>query len=66
MPPRSPERQVYHRFFRVAKRTGWTADLKTRFWRFWDGLIKRVRRRAETGHIDQAEIERLFGWSEDS
>ena len=43
-----------------------TADLKTRFWRFWDGLIKRVRRRAETGHIDQAEIERLFGWSEDS
>lgn len=64
IPPRSPERRVYHRLFRLAKRHGWTPELRARFWRLWDGMVARARRRSADGHLDQAEIERMFGWQE--
>ena len=65
VPPHSKVRRAYHRFWRIAKRTGWTDDLIRRFWRFWNGLIKRARREAGQGRIDPAEINQLFGWDAD-
>ncbi|CDO34010.1 hypothetical protein [Novosphingobium sp. KN65.2] len=62
VPPHSPMRRTYHRFFRLAKRQGWTKDLQLRFWRFWDGLVKRARRQSTEGRIDENEINRMFGW----
>lgn len=64
VPPGSPMRRAYHRFFRLAKRHGWTDDLRRRFWRFWDALVKRVRRQATDGRLDETEINKMFGWSE--
>jgi len=62
VPPRSARRRAYHGFFRRAKRHGWTVDLRQRFWRFWDQLVRQARRRAAAGHLDQAAIGRMFGW----
>ena len=62
VPPRSLERRVYHRFFRQAKRYGWTDELQLRFWRFWSGLVARARRRADDGHVNVEEINRIMGW----
>lgn len=71
VPPRSPARLAYHRFWRIAKRQatpdnphGWTMALDRRFQRFWRGLVQRARRRATEGHIDEAAIMREFGWDE--
>ncbi len=70
VPPGSPARQAFNRLARVAKKAGyrrtdrWPDELEERWWRLWRGVIRRVRRGAD-GHIDQAAIERLFGWSDD-
>lgn len=70
VPPRSSLRRAYHRFWRLAKRQatpdnphGWTMGLSRRFDRFWRGLVAHVRRKATEGHLDEAEINRLFGWA---
>lgn len=60
-PPRSKLRAAYNRFWRISRRGGWTPALGRRFWRFWRGLLKRGQRKC-AGDIDQAEIDRLFGW----
>lgn len=62
VPPRSLERRVYHRFFRQAKRHGWTDELELRYWRFWSCLVARARRRADDGHVNIEEINRIMGW----
>ena len=54
-------RRAYHAFFRRAKRHGWSDELTAQFWRFWDSLVASARRRAAGGHLDIAEIERMFG-----
>jgi hypothetical protein len=68
VPPRSPLRRAYHRFWRIAKRQatpenphGWTVGLNRRFERFWRGLVAQVRRKSTEGYIDVSEIERMFG-----
>jgi hypothetical protein len=63
VPPRSRLRRAYLAFFRRAKRQGgWDEDLKRRFWRFWDAVVRTARRRATQGRLDEAEINRMFGW----
>lgn len=60
-PPRSPERRVYHRIWRLADKIGWTSDLEARYWRVWRRLVAQARARA-AGDIDMDEINRLMGW----
>lgn len=60
-PPKSKIRRTYNRFFRIAKRYGWNDDLRRRFWRFWNALVARARRRC-AGDMDMHEINRMFGW----
>lgn len=60
VPPRSPERLAYHRFWRIAKRRGWDEALSRRFWRYWQGLVVRARRRHGGGHLDIAAIDRFL------
>jgi hypothetical protein len=63
VPPRSPLRRAYLRFWRIAKRQGgWDEALERRYRRFWLGLIRVARRRAGEGFLDMAEIERIMGW----
>jgi hypothetical protein len=64
VPPHSPTRRAYHRFFRLAKRHGWDDRLRRRFWRFWRGLVAQARRKAEGGSIDETAINRMFGWED--
>lgn len=65
VPPRSRMRRAYHAFFRRAKRQGdWDDKLARRFWRFWNALVRTARRRATAGHLDETEINKLFGWAE--
>jgi hypothetical protein len=61
VPPGSPERRIYLRFFRRAKRYGWTEASSNAFYRFWDSLVSRVRAKAR-GDLDPAEINRIMGW----
>jgi hypothetical protein len=61
VPPRSPERRVYHRLFRLAGKIGWNAELNARFWRVWPRLVRQARARV-AGDIDMDEISRLMGW----
>jgi hypothetical protein len=60
-PPRSRERRIYLRFFRRAKRYGWTQQSADSFWRIWRRIVAIARSRC-AGDIDEAEIRRLFGW----
>lgn len=70
VPPRGLRRATYHGFFRQAKKHGWgwkgpdgkSPRLDWRFRRFWDLLVRQARRRAQEGHVDVAEINRLMGW----
>lgn len=70
VPPGSPERRVLNRLTRLAKRLGytkterWPDHLERRWWRAWTAIALRVQRRSTEGHLDQAEIERLFGWAD--
>lgn len=71
VPPGSPERMVYLRFFRLAKRMGfnandrWPRRLQHRFNRYWAALVQRVRRQSTEGRLDQAEIAKMFGWDKE-
>lgn len=71
VPPRSPHRRTQQRFFKLAKKLGyarnakWPAELEERYWRFWRGLIRRVRRLSTEGRFDMADVNRLFGWGND-
>jgi hypothetical protein len=71
VPPGSPTRRAFNRLARVAKLAGyrrsdrWPDELEDRWWRLWRGVIRRVRRAAD-GHIDQALIERMFGWDHEA
>lgn len=65
VPPRSPLRRAYSRFFRIAKREGWSIGLRNRYWRFWAGLVARARRQSTEGRLDMAEINAMFGWTDD-
>lgn len=60
-PPKSKLRQIYNRFFRKAKRFGWSDQKRRAFFRFWNALVNRARKRCE-GDIDMAEINKMFGW----
>lgn len=62
VPPRSRLRRAYHAFHRRGAKLGWPAAFQRRYWRFWDALVRCARRRNETGHIDEVEINRLMGW----
>lgn len=64
VPPHSPMRRAYHRFFRLAKRHGWTPALRRRFWRFWGGLVAQARRKAAGDDLDMGEINKMFGWED--
>lgn len=70
VPPGSTTRRAFNRLARLAKKMGykrtdrWPDELEDRWWSLWRGVIRRVRRGAE-GHIDQAAIERMFGWTDD-
>lgn len=72
VPPGSPERRLINRFYRTAKKLGfkrndrWPDNLENRYWRFWASLMARVARRSAEGHLDQAAIERMFGWTDDT
>lgn len=61
VPPGSAERRIYHRFFRVAKRYGWTHARERAFFRIWDRIVSRARARGR-GDLDVAEINRVMGW----
>lgn len=58
-------RRAYHAFFRRAKRHGWTPELDRQFDRFWISLVNSARRRASAGYVDEAAINRLFGWDQE-
>lgn len=66
-PPRSPLRRTYLRFYRTARKLGlkagdrWPGNLETRYWRFFRAIVGRYHR-GVTGFIDEAEINKLFGW----
>ena len=64
VPARSKVRRAYHRHFARAKRHGWTDESVRAFWRFWETLVARVIRLSTEGDLDQAEIKRMFGWSD--
>jgi len=69
VPPHSPMRRAYHRFFREAKKHGWGrrgrgVRLDYRFRLFWTALVRRARRAATEGHLDETEINRMFGWED--
>ena len=64
-PPRSLRRRAYLAFFRKAKRHGWTERLTAQHWRFWDTLTRAANAAESAGSIDIAEINKLFGWTDD-
>lgn len=70
-PPGSPIRRAFNRLARLARKLGyrrhdrWPKELQLRRWRLWDGLLRRIRRGEPEGHIDQAAIERMFGWDDE-
>lgn len=71
VPPGSPERRTLNRLARTAKKLGysrterWPDQLEARWWRVWAAIARRVQRRSTEGRLDQAEIERMFGWDHD-
>lgn len=71
-PPGSPTRRAINRLFRLAKKLGysrqarWPDQLEARYWRLWTGIVRRAKRYSTEGHIDQREIERMFGWGGDA
>jgi hypothetical protein len=67
VPPGSRTRRAYNAHWRRAKRLGrgkyhWTTETADAFHRFWDLLVRRVRRLSTEGRLDEAAIHRLFGW----
>lgn len=72
VPPGCPERRVLNRLARTAKKLGysrterWPDELEARWWRVWSAIARRVQSRSTEGDLDQREIERMFGWSDDA
>lgn len=65
VPPRSRLRRAYHAHFRRAKRLGrWTPETIAAFTRFWDSLVRKVRRAATEGQLDEHQIAAMFGWAD--
>ena len=70
VPPKSPERRTLNRLVRLAKKAGytrterWPYKLECRWWRLWNGIARRVAARSTAGHLDQAAIEKMFGWDD--
>ncbi len=64
-PPRSLRRRVYHRFFRDAKRHGWTERRTAQFYRFWDTLVRIANAAEARDEFDMTEVNKLFGWTDD-
>ena len=63
-PPRSLRRRTYHRFFRIAKRHGWSERLADQYWRFWDLLLRLANKAEKSDAIDMSKINKLFGWDQ--
>lgn len=63
-PPRSRERRLYHAWHRKGRKLGWPKELRARYYRFWDALIARGRKRC-AGDLDMTEINKMFGWTSD-
>lgn len=67
-PPRSLRRRVYHRFFRDAKKLGWTERRTAQFWRFWDTLVRIANAAEAQDAFEAAEVKRInemFGWTDE-
>lgn len=63
VPPGSRGRRAYNRHRARGRRLDWPPEAVEAFHRFWDLLVAQIRRRAaDPGHLDQREIERMFGW----
>jgi len=62
VPPHSARRRAYHAFWRKAQKEGWHPDLRRRFWRFWEALVRSARAKHSAGGVDMAEINRIMGW----
>lgn len=68
-PPGSPERRVYLRIRRAARKRGykvterWPQTMENRYWRIWSRIVAIGRARC-AGDIDMTEINKLFGWDE--
>jgi hypothetical protein len=72
-PPRSRRRRAYHAFFRTAKKHGWgykgprrnKPRLDWRFHQFWDALVRLANLAEKNGRLDETEINRMFGWTDE-
>lgn len=66
-PPRSLRRRAFRRFWAKAKKLGatgghdWPDELERQYWRWWETFVSMARAKAAGGHINIAEIERMFG-----
>jgi hypothetical protein len=61
VPVGSAQRRIYLRFWRRAKRYGWTDSSIAAFNRYWRALVSHVRAKAR-GDVDMDEINRIMGW----
>lgn len=64
VPRGSRARTAYLAHFRRAKRFGWTDESIAAFRRLWDRIVARARRQSIEGRIDEAEINKMFGWED--
>jgi hypothetical protein len=64
-PPRSLRRRAYHRFFRDAKKHGWTERRAAQYWRFWDTLLSAANAVEKNDKVDMTEINKMFGWTDE-
>lgn len=75
-PPRSLRRRTYHLFFRQARKHGWDylgpsgkgPQLRWRYWRFWEMLVRVGNAAAARADFEAAEITKInamFGWNDD-
>lgn len=67
-PPRTPERAVYNRLFKLKRQHSgkdgpWPRDLITRYERVWGAIVRRARNET-AGDIDMQEINAMFGWDQ--
>lgn len=65
VPAGSRIRRAYNAHFRRGKNRGWNDARARAFDRFWNAVVRMVRRRSSEGHIDMAEINKIMGWPND-
>lgn len=63
--PGSRDRRAYNAFWRRAKRQGMDDRRARQFWKMWDLIVARARRRS-AGDLDMREVCHLFGWDDDA